>query len=129
MSRIFVSFAMKDKFLRDAFVGQKHNTTNAISFTDYSVKEPWSTQWKTNCRTRIRGCSGMVGIITANTPKASGQLWELACAYDERIPVLLIHGYSSGILRFTGTKPTEISGRLINNWTHQNVLNFLNKVN
>lgn len=74
---------------------------------------------------------GMVGIITANTPCASGQLWELACAYDydERIPVLFIQGHSSGPMRFSGVKPTEISGRMINNWTHQNILNFLNKVN
>ena len=128
MARIFVSFAIEDKSQRDLFVGQKRNTANAISFTDYSVKEPWSSSWKTNCRARIKTCSGVVGLISSNTPAADGQLWELKCAYEEGIPVLLIHAYSSGALRFSGTKPTEISGRLINNWTHETVLNFLNKV-
>lgn len=56
MARIFISFSMKDEFLRDSFVGQKRNTTNSINFTDFTVKEPWSSQWKTNCRARIRGC-------------------------------------------------------------------------
>lgn len=128
MARIFVSFAIEDKSQRDLFVGQKRNTNNVISFTDYSVKEPWSSSWKANCRARIKSCSGVIGLISANTPTATGQLWELACAYDEEVPVLLIHAYSSGNLRFSGTKPTEISGRLINNWAHETVLNFLNKV-
>lgn len=128
MARIFISFAIEDKSQRDLFVGQKRNTTNAISFTDYSVQEPWSSSWKTNCRARINACAGVVGLISSNTPAADGQLWELKCAYEEGIPVLLIHAYSSGTLRFSGTKPDEISGRLINNWSHETVLNFLNKV-
>lgn len=127
MSRIFISFAIEDKFLRDSLIGQKRNTQNAISFTDYSVKEPWSSSWKTQCRARIKSCSGMIGIITPNTPKADGQLWELKCAYEEHIPVMLIHGYPTPDKRIT-TKPAEISGRQIYNWTHENILNFLNKV-
>ena len=92
--RVFISFAVEDKVLRDFLVGQKRNDNIDISFMDYSVKEPWDEKWKTNCRTRIKGCDGLIGIITTNTPKADGQLWELKCGYDEGVPTLLIHGYS-----------------------------------
>ncbi|MFR7764720.1 MAG: hypothetical protein ACLU05_04810 [Anaerococcus obesiensis] len=41
-----------------------------------SVKQPWTSSWKTNCRTKIRSCDGMIAIITSNTKNADGQLWE-----------------------------------------------------
>ena len=31
---------------------------------------------------------GVIAIITKNTKKASGQLWEIKCAKEEKIPVL-----------------------------------------
>jgi hypothetical protein len=122
--RIFISFAMEDKILRDFLVGQKRNDKIDISFTDFSVKEPWSSSWKTNCRSRIKGCDGVIGIITKNTPKADGQLWELKCGYEEGVPTLLIHGYSDASDRLT-TKPDEISGKTIKDWSVANISAFL----
>lgn len=122
--RIFISFAIEDKFLRDFLVGQKRNDNIAIDFIDYSVKEPWSTSWKTNCRVRIKSCNGVIGIITRNTPLADGQLWELKCAYEEAIPTLLIHGYADAGKRLT-IKPVEIAGKLIKDWSVDNISSFL----
>lgn len=122
--RIFISFAIENKVLRDFLVGQKRNDNIDIDFTDYSVKEPWSNSWKTNCRTRIKGCHGVIGIITLDTPKADGQLWELKCAYEEKIPTLLIHGYSDSSKRLTA-KPAEISGKSIQTWSVENISAFL----
>lgn len=122
--RIFISFAIEDKVLRDFLVGQKRNNNIDIDFTDYSVKEPWSSQWKTNCRVRIKSCAGVIGIITNNTPKADGQLWELKCGYEESKPTLLIHGSNDPNARLK-IKPKEIEGRLINNWTIENISSFL----
>jgi hypothetical protein len=122
--RIFISFAIEDKVLRDFLVGQKRNDNIDINFTDYSVKEPWSSSWKTNCRSRIKGCDGVIGIITKNTPSADGQLWELKCGYEEGIPTLLIHGHSDANKRLT-TKPTEIAGKTIKDWTVDNISTFI----
>lgn len=127
MARVFISFAMEDKSLRDFLVGQKRNARTSIDFTDYSVKEPWSSSWKTNCRQRIKTCRGMIGIITPNTPKADGQLWELKCAIDEGVPLMLIHGYNAPERKLS-TLPTVISGRQVNLWTEDNVVNFLNRL-
>ncbi len=126
MARIFISFAIEDRILRDFLVGQKRNTRSPIVFTDYSVKEPWSSRWKTNCRQRIRSCAGVIGIITKHTSKADGQLWELKCAIEENVPSILIHGYRAPQKRLS-ILPSIIRGRRVNIWTEDNIVNFLNK--
>ena len=120
--RIFTSFAMEDKMLRDFLIGQRNNHHSSIDFTDMSVKQPWDSSWKTNCRSRIKGCDGMIIIFTTNTKNADGQLWEIKCALDEGIPVLAIWGYSSdkGISR-----PNELRNTVIKDWTWDNISNWV----
>lgn len=119
--RIFTSFAIEDENLRNLLKGQARNKNSPFSFVDMSVKNPWDSQWKTNCRTKIRGCDGMIGIITRNTPAATGQLWELQCAYDESVPVLLIYGTDDR----PANLPAPVKGRRILVWSWDNIENFL----
>lgn len=123
--RIFISFAIEDRFLRDALVQQGRDERSPFSFVDMSVKEPWDSAWKTNCRTKIKGCDGLIAIITKNTASATGQLWEIACAYEEGIPVYLIHGSSDNR---PATLPTAISGKVVHSWTWANIKSFLDKL-
>lgn len=122
--RIFTSFAIEDANLRTMLVGQGRNKKTPFEFVDMSVKEPWDSAWKTNCRTKIKGCDGAIGIITKNTAKATGQLWELQCAYDEGIPVLLIYGNDDR----PANLPDPVKGRRINLWTWDNISAFLDKL-
>lgn len=122
--RIFTSFAIEDANLRTLLVGQGRNKKTPFEFVDMSVKEPWDSAWKTNCRTKIKGCDGVIGIITNNTPKATGQLWELQCAYDEGIPVFLIYGNDDR----PSNLPDPVKGRRINLWTWDNISAFLDKL-
>lgn len=124
-NRVFISFAIEDVTLRDFLVGQGRNKNTPFSFVDMSVKQPWDSMWKTKCRTKIKGCDGMIGIITKNTAKADGQIWELKCAYDEKIPVLLIYGSSDDRPR---NLPASINDRRIFVWSWDNISTFLNKV-
>jgi hypothetical protein len=119
---VFTSFAIQDQNLRDLLVGQRLHTGTPFEFTDMSVKQAWDEQWRTRCRSRIKGCDGVIGIITPNTPSATGQLWELQSAYEESKPVLLIHGYSE---KRAATTPPEIKGRMINVWTWDRVGDFI----
>lgn len=123
-NRIFISFAIEDANLRTLLVGQGKNAKTPFSFVDMSVKEPWDSAWKTNCRTKIKGCDGLIGIITKNTPKAEGQLWEIKCAYEENVPVMLIYGNDD---RPTNL-PEPIKGKLISLWTWENIEKFLAKL-
>jgi hypothetical protein len=125
--RVFTAFAIEDKTLRDLLVGQRLHADTPFEWTDMSVKEPWDEQWKSRCRTRIKSCDGVIGIITKNTPKATGQLWELKCAYDEGKTVMLIHGYSDVASQIT-TIPAEILGRSISAWTWAGIEAFIKKI-
>jgi hypothetical protein len=82
-SRIFVSFAMEDKTYRDFLAGRAKNEKSSFEFVNMSVLEPWDSQWKSNCRTRIKGCDGMIALLSKNTAKADGALWEVKCAKEE----------------------------------------------
>lgn len=91
--RIFISFAIEDVKYRDFLVGQAKHGDSPFEFVDMSVKEPWDSSWKTRCRTRIKGCDGVIALISKNTAKAEGALWEMNCAVEEGIPVMAVHIY------------------------------------
>jgi len=121
--RIFISFAVEDKIYRDFLVGQARNNKSSFEFIDMSAKEPWDEKWKTNCRTRIKGCDGVIALVSKNTAKAAGALWEVRCAKEERVPV-------RGIYCTTDNRPlilpAEFAGVKVVDWTWNNILSFLN---
>lgn len=121
--RIFISFAIEDVRLRDFIVGQGKNDRTPFEFVDMSVKQPWDTAWKTNCRTRIKGCDGVLIIVTKNTKKAEGQLWEIKCAKEEGISCRGIWGNSDD---HPGYLPDELNGVRIINWTWDNISTWIN---
>ena len=123
--RIFISFAVEDRELRDLLVGQARNENSPFEFTDMSVKKPWDSEWKTNCRKRIKGCDGLLAIVTSNTKKATGQLWEIQCAKDEGVPRRGIWGYTDDR---PGTLPSELDGVRIVNWTWENISNWIDSL-
>jgi hypothetical protein len=52
------------------------------------VKVPWDRDWKERCRTRIKGCDGVIAMLSRNPLTATGQRWEITCAKEERIPLM-----------------------------------------
>ncbi|WKZ70027.1 MAG: hypothetical protein QY331_02010 [Melioribacteraceae bacterium] len=124
-SRIFISFAMEDVKLRDFLVGQAKNEKSPFEFVDMSVKKPWEDSWKTRCRTKIKGCDGVIIIVTKNTKNASGQLWEIKCTKEEKVPRRGIWGYSDDK---PSTLPDELDGVRIVNWTWDNIKSFLDSL-
>lgn len=78
------------------------------------------TQWKTKCRARVKGCDGVVALISKNTPKADGELWEIQCAYDENIPVMLMW-----IDDNRPSLPILLKDRRVNIWNWDNIKTFI----
>lgn len=104
--RIFISFAIEDATFRDFLVGQAKNDNSPFEFVDMSVKEPWDNSWKTRCRTRIKGCDGMIALLSKNTSKADGAIWEMKCAVDEGVAILPVHIYKDN----KGVVPSVLAG-------------------
>lgn len=123
--RVFISFAIEDKTLRDFLVGQARNEKSPFEFVDMSVKQPWDSQWKTNCRTKIKGCDGVLIIVTKNTKNATGQLWEINCAKDEGISRRGIWGHSDDK---PSSLPSELNNVQVVNWTWSNIANWINSL-
>ncbi|MEK4528368.1 TIR domain-containing protein [Paenibacillus sp. BGI2013] len=122
--RVFTSFAIEDKTLRDFLVGQAKNENSPFEFVDMSVKQPWDSAWKTQCRTKIKGCDGVLVIVTKNTKNADGQLWEIKCAKEEGIPVMAIWGNQD----HPATLPSELNGVKVANWTWNNISNWISSL-
>jgi hypothetical protein len=120
--RIFTSFAIEDKTKRDLFVGQAKNQAVPYELIDMSVKEPWSSSWKTQCRTRIRSCSGVIVLITKNLKKAEGAIWEIKCAKEENIPILGVYLDGTTLI----DTPDELNGKKKIQWTWAGIAEFVN---
>ena len=120
--RIFISFAMEDIRYRDLLVGQAKNENSPFEFYDMSVKEPWSEDWKTNCRRKIKGCDGTIALVSKRSQTASGQRWEVKCSREENVPIL-------GIYTTTYDRPIwlpeEFNSVRIVDWTWNNIKRFI----
>jgi hypothetical protein len=112
---------MEDKFARDNLVFQARQTHTPFEFADMSVKEPWSSSWKTNCRERIKQCDGVIAFLSRNTPKADGACWEIKCAIEESIPIRGFWVHSDDPC----CKPSEFGTTAVHYWTWDNVKNFI----
>lgn len=120
--RIFISFAIEDEKQRNLFVGQARKEEVPYELVDMSVKEPWSASWKTKCRTRIKGCDGVVVLITKNLKKADGAIWEIKCAQDECIPLIGVYIGDTTV----NDAPEELNGVRKIYWTWSGVADFVN---
>ncbi len=121
-NRVFISFAAEDVRFRDFLVGQGRNERTPFSFVDMSVKEPWDSAWKTNCRTKIKGCDGMIALLSPKTLNADGARWEIRCAKEEGIRVMGM--YVQGAC----SAPPELSGVRVVDWTWNNIKSFLDSL-
>ena len=121
--RIFVSFAIEDEKCRNLLRGQSRLGDSPIEYTDFSVKEPWDSAWKTKCRQRIKSCDGVIAMLTRNTRNADGARWEIKCAVEEGIPILGVHCY-----REDTYVPSELAGKKVIFWTWPGIGNFINSL-
>ena len=122
--RIFISFAVEDVRSRDFLKGQSQLDHCPFEFVDMSVKEPWSSSWKTQCRTRIKGCDGMIALLSKSTPQADGAIWEMQCAIEEGVPVLSVHIYKDN----KGPVPSVLGGSPNIEWGWNGIKAFIDSL-
>lgn len=119
--RIFVAFPAVDETIKTLFTGQAKNAKVPYEFIDMSVKEPYDEQWKTKCRTRIKGCDGVIVLITKNLKTSAGAIWEIKCAKEEGIPIIGVY-LNGTVLMDT---PDELNGEKKVAWTWDNIKDFI----
>ena len=124
MKKIFVSFDVDDRFARDDLVHQAQKHGAPFEFLDIPVKNPWDFSWKAKCHERIKGCHGVIALVSDNTFDAGGARWEIQCAYEERVPVLLLYVDGHGASRI----PPELRGKKIYHRTWNNVKQFIDRL-
>lgn len=119
--KVFISFAIEDQHLRNLLVGQKKNSRNNIKFRDRSLYDAFESKWKTQCRDVIQECDGVIGIITKNTILADGQQWEIKCALEENIPILLVR---PSRLSLPKRLPEVLSNQHVYVWKQEKIWKF-----
>lgn len=121
--RLFVAFAVEDKNYRDLLKGQTLNANSSFSYIDMSAKQPWDNAWKTNCRSRIKGCDGAIALLSSNSLKADGQRWEIKCAKEEGVPLLGVYIHTNETL-----SPSEMSGVRKIYWNQDAIGKFIDSL-
>lgn len=116
---VFIAFAKEDEASRNLLTGQRVSARTPFEFVDMSVKQPYETEWKERVRTRIRRSDGVIALISASTPKAAGELWEIQCAVEERKPLL---GIWLGNYR---VKPPEMGSAPCKVWKWETIADFI----
>ncbi len=124
MKKVFISFAIEDKFARDHLIYQAESNKVPFDFYDMSVKEPWDDSWKTRCRERIKQCDGVVALLSKRTRSADGAKWEMQCAIDEGIPIIGVHIHKDD----KGQIPSELAGKKVIEWTWTGIKNFIDSL-
>lgn len=69
---------MEDRWARDFLARHARDERIDFEFVDYSIKEPFESQWKTNVRERISRTRGTIVLIGPTTARSSAVVWEVA---------------------------------------------------
>lgn len=121
---IFISFAIEDEWAKRYLIGQAKNDNSPFAFTDMSIKEPFDEKWKTHCREVIKGCDGVIALLSTHTRFADGARWEIKCAVEEEVPIIGVHTKKDE----KGAIPQELQGQKVIEWTWPGIKNFLNSL-
>ena len=117
--RAFISFDFDhDEDIRDALVAQAKNPDSPFDIADWSVREPFTSNWKEKVRARIRRTDLSIVLCGEHTNAAAGVAAELTITREESNAYFLLRGRPDK----TCTRPrTALPADTIYNWTWANL--------
>ena len=121
--RAFISFQMEDQWARGFLAQHAHSKNNQIEFLDYSVKEPFESKWKTNCKVRILATRGTIVLIGKTTYQSDAVTWEIEETKRQGHGLFGIKIYRDEICPM----PTALQGYPVINWDFDAIVGELNK--
>ena len=117
--RVFISFDYdNDEDIKIMLAGQAKLTDSPFDFTDASVKEHMTGDWKEKVKRRFGNCDQVIILCGTSTHTATGVAAELEIAKEIKKPYFLLNGRSGK----TCYKPTSASSTdKIYDWTWANL--------
>lgn len=117
--RAFISFDFDhDGDIKTLLAGQAKNPDSPFDFSDWSVKEHMTGDWKAKVRSRIKSTDVVIVLCGESTHTASGVAAELAIAREEQKPYFLLAGRADK----SCTKPTSaLDSDKVYKWTWDNL--------
>jgi hypothetical protein len=77
-----------------------------------------ASPWKTNCRQRVKGCDGVIALLSENVKNADGARWEIKCAIADGVPIIAVHIFTDD-----SYVPPELNGAKAIAWTWDGIGN------
>ena len=117
--RVFISFDFDhDEGTKIMLAGQAKLPDSPFDFTDASVKDHLTGDWKDKVRRRMDNIDVVIVLCGEHTHQASGVAAELMIAQDKEKSYFLLAAYADK----TCTKPTSAkSGDKVYKWTWDNL--------
>jgi hypothetical protein len=117
--RVFISFDVdNDEGTKTMLAGQAKLPDSPFDFTDASVKEHLTGDWKEKVKRRMDNVDIVIVLCGEKTHTASGVAAELTIAKDKNKPYFLLAAYADK----TCTKPTSAaSSDKVYKWTWDNL--------
>jgi hypothetical protein len=117
--RVFISFDYdNDSDIKVMLAGQAKLEDSPFDFTDASVKEHLTGDWKEKVKQRLKNCDQVIVLCGTNTNKATGVAAEVSIAQELKVPYFLLNGRSDKLCY----KPsTALSTDKLYNWTWDNL--------
>lgn len=117
---VFIACAIEDESQKDSLKSHSLNTTCSFEYTDLSTKQENNSEWKTNVRTKIKGCDGVIVLVSKYSLNSSQQKWEIHCAREEGKKILGIYDNKN-----EGTSLVEMNTKA---WKWDSIKNFIDSL-
>lgn len=117
--RVFISFDVDhDEGTKIMLAGQAKLPDSPFDFTDASVKEPLTGDWKEKVRRRMSNVDVVIVLCGEHTHTASGVASEVTIAQEKSTPYFLLAAYADK----SCTKPSSAkTGDKLYKWTWDNL--------
>jgi hypothetical protein len=121
--RVFTAFDYDhDEQLKHLLVGQSRHPDTPFELCDWSVKVPFTGDWKAKVRDKIRRVDQVIVLCGQYTHLATGVSAELSIAREEHKPYFLLCGYTDKVC----TKPSDAyTTDKLYNWTWDNLKSLI----
>lgn len=117
--RVFISFDYDhDEGAKIMLAGQAKLPDSPFDFTDASVKEPLSGDWKEKVKRRMANIDVVIGLCGEHTHTSKGAAAEIEIAQEGAVPYFLLAAYADK----NCTKPISAkSSDKVYKWTWENL--------